>query len=123
MTEPKDLTTLTERQLVNRINAANKRIYKIKEEMARRMRLARYGTETPELRPYSVMLSITFYADVDAIDEKDAQALVGVEPDDDLEHLGPVEWWWSTPGNQVLIDGFECSADIEEVERAEEAAA
>jgi hypothetical protein len=96
MTKSKiNLTDLTTKSLKKRILSADKRIYALREELARREKIAVYGTDTPELNTYFVAVEASFSLTVQAVDKADARRVV-----DEAEWL---EWYNTTPGDAVSV--------------------
>jgi hypothetical protein len=106
MKKPKTkLSDLTKRTLNNRITSAERRIYDMKEELARRERIARYGTETPELREFNVAVDATFWTTVKAKDEADAIAVL------DGGEVDFLEWYSTMPGEPIQVDDYQIEWD------------
>jgi hypothetical protein len=102
--------------LSKRINSADRRILEMKEELARREKIARYGTETPELRQFDVVVEATFWLTVQAKDEADATNVV-----DETDWL---VWYDTSPGKGIQVDDYSVEAEapalLEEDDPAEQ---
>lgn len=99
MTKPKTkLSDLTKRSLNNRITSAEWRVYDLKEELDRREKIARYGTETPELREFNIAAMAEFSTRVQAKDEADAIRV--------FENSGWLDWDDTQPGGAVVVEGY-----------------
>ena len=104
MNTPKTkLSDFTKRSLNNRITSAERQIYDMKEELARREKIARYGTETPELSELNIAVEVTFWLTVQAKDEADATTVV--------DETGWPAWYHTTPGQGIRVDNYWVESD------------
>jgi hypothetical protein len=114
-----NLHDFTDRQLVDRLHSAERRVYDMKGEVTRRERLGLYGSDTPDLQAFNVAVTANFWTTVRAKDKADAIRV--------LEEIGWLEWDGSTPGNAVAVDDhtieYEEPALVEEIEAMRDDAA
>ena len=104
MNKPKTkLSDLTKRSLNNRIASADRQIYDMREELARREKVARYGTETPELSEFNIAVEVTFWLTVQAKDEADATTV--------LNEAGWLGWYNTSPGEGIRVDNYSVESD------------
>ena len=104
MFKPKTkLSDLTKRSLNNRLASAERRIYDMKEELVRREKIARYGTETPELPEFNIAVEATFWLTVQGKDAADATTVL-----DETEWLA---WYNTSPGQGIRVDDYSVESD------------
>jgi hypothetical protein len=106
MTQAKtNLRDLSNRSLRNRISSAEDRLWLMREEEARREKINAYGTDTPRgLIEYECSVTFEFALTVRAKNEIDAKRIV----DED----GWLEWYSTSPANNVTVDDFSTSGEI-----------
>lgn len=104
MPKPKlNLMDLTQNQIESRIQSANKRLYDLHQELARRDQLRKYGTDKPDLTEYAVSVSATFCLSVMATSTADAE--------DTVQNTDWLEWYWTAPGGAVRVDDHELAVE------------
>jgi hypothetical protein len=105
MTKPKtNLADLTTKQLEGQIGSAERRLHALRAEMGRREKIAAYGTETPDLREYSVEACANFSLSIQARDEADARRV--------LDETTWLEWYGTTPNGAITVDDFDFGEDM-----------